>query len=248
MKTALRYVLIGLPLYAILLIGTAPAHLASRYLPATVYYQQLEGSVWRGMAANVMVDKLALGDVRWRTNPLPLLWGRVSLKLATQRPELQGKARVSLRKNQGVTIKGLQLRGDITALSPYLEAYTVNLSGTLSADIDTLDVGEDGIQDIAGTILLNQARLTAPLTLALGDVKAELDHPQEKAELQLSNSGGDLLLKGKIDLDKGWQYQTNLRLEPTARTPADVRNGLQLLGRVDRRGGVTLKQRGRLKR
>lgn len=62
-------------------VGTLPASLAARLLPAAVHAEDFSGSVWHGSAGRITANAQDLGSIEWHLHPAALLRLRVGADL-----------------------------------------------------------------------------------------------------------------------------------------------------------------------
>ena len=242
-KTLAKWLAFGTVAFILALIYTIPAHLAAPYLPSNVQADGIEGTVWNGQAQNLKLENFDFGEVQWRIKHLHLLLGRLKAFVTFKDSNLQGQGDVIVKLNE-LDLEDLHVAGNTEFLSPYLADYGASVNGTFALDLDALHATAEGPQEAQGHLVWQDALLTAPAKLPLGEVVVELKQQGDIAIATLKSDGTALNLNGQADLQSGWQYTAKLMLEPTSDTPEEVRQTLALFGRPDARGAVTINSGG----
>lgn len=245
MKRAIKGLLLGVLIYLGFLIYTAPAVLATRYLPPHIIASGITGTVLDGHARHVYVNNVDLGGMHWRLKPLALLLGGLKARVTVEHSALEGQGDIVLKRN-ALGIEDARFKSEAGILTPLLSSYGAELSGDLDADIQSLIITHEGPVDAEGHLLWRNARLISPSQVGFDDVQIDLAQQGDTATAKLSNTGRAIRLDGQATLSSGWQYNARLRIEPTRDTPQDVRQTLRLVGKTNAKGAVTLDQRGEL--
>lgn len=241
----LKLLALGVVAFVVSLIVSAPAHLAVRFLPPSIKPDGLQGTLLHGQASRLRIQNFDLGAVTWNLQPLYLLLGRVQSNVSVNQTNLRGRGNVAIGLNS-IQIGDARLTGDTQLLAPYLANYGVTVSGPFVADIETLRLSDEGPRAADGIIVWRGARLESPAQLELGDVNVTLTQGDETAVADLKNTGKQLRVTGGAQVEPGWNYAAQMKMEPTTATPQSVRDTLPLLGQPDSRGAITLNQQGKL--
>jgi general secretion pathway protein N len=242
----LKLAALGIVAFIVSLVITAPARVAGDYLPPDIRAIGLEGTLWEGQAHRLEVRGFDLGEVSWDVHPLALLVGRLQSRVSINHADLQGQGTVNLGFNS-MGLVDTRATGNSRLLAPYLSDYGVNVDGRFELNAQTMRFNDRGPQAMDGVLVWQDARITSPAALALGDVSAVLTQEGEAAVAELSNNGDELRLSGSARLEADWKYNARLRLAPTPSTPKEIRDTLPFLGQPDAKGAVTVNQQGTLK-
>lgn len=256
MKQLLLYGLLGLAAFAGLLIAKTPAQfVAERYresLPVTL--SGIEGSIWVGRAAQLSYADIQLHALTWQIHPLALMTGQLHADLDLLEGPITGKAQVKTALDRSLQLTQTRLR--LPADQLQIPDLSAEFAGDLNVRIDHLELadatdpwprGEGGVPDIQAQVVWQSAGLTAPLQLALGQFVLALTNRDGELRGDLTSPEGPLETQGNIRIQAGGQYDLVLRLQPRGDAPDDLRQMLELLGRPDRSGAVTLRQSGNIK-
>lgn len=256
MKSVMRYLMLGLPLYLVFLVALFPAAQAWRFAAEPLARAMpdlkisgLDGSVWSGRAGMVVFRQALLGEVNWQLSPLPLLLGEASLEAMLQSNDgyLQSHVstplaggRVSLTNTEGQLPVGELLR-----FTPYLP---IALEGQVALNLSALDIAPDGaLRRAEGTVVWHQAAMSAPQALSLGDLQLTL-HTEEEGKVagEISDRGGPLKVKGMLQFSPDRSYRFSGTVAPSADAPASLKQALGWLGKPDAQGQYRLNYSGRM--
>ncbi len=256
MKQLLLYGLLGLLAFVGLLIAKTPANFVTErfqdVLPATV--SGVEGSIWQGRAAQLSYADTQLQDLRWQLHPLSLLTGRMRADIDLIDGPITGQGQVKMALDRSLQITETRLR--IPAREITFPDLTADFTGELFVRIEHLELanaaapwprGDGPVPAIQAQVVWQQAGISAPLQLALGQFLLELADRDGEIRGDLSSPEGPLETQGNIRIQKTGAYDLVLRLHPRDDAPDDLRQMLELLGRPDRSGAVTLRQSGNIK-
>ncbi len=256
MKSALRYLLLGLPLYLLFLIALFPATQAWRYAAEPLAkampelkVSELDGSIWSGRAGMVVFRQALLGEVSWQLSPLPLVLGEARLKALLQSDDgyLQSHASLPL-EGGGISLadtKGQLPVPELLRFTPYLP---VVLEGQFAFNLSQLELTSQGLINRAeGTVVWHQAAMSAPQALPLGDLQLTL-HTEEEGKVtgEITDRSGPLKVEGTLQLSPDRNYRFNGTVAPATDAPASVKQALGWLGKPDAQGRYRFSYSGRM--
>lgn len=230
--------------YAVFLIATAPAWLATRSLAGisggTAIGQRPEGTLWSG-AARIELPRqnLALHRVEWRFQPLALLRGEWSYALNVKDPALTASAIVSrgftrlIVRDAAAVLPAATAAALMPALAVFSPSGTVELTGV---NLRCADQNCDG--DIAAH--WRNAALPLAELRPLGDYAATATLRSGSAEFEVKTLTGALRVAGRGT----WQAPQRIGFNGEASAAPDVLPRVQglmkLLGNPDERGTVKI--------
>lgn len=245
MKPAIRLTVLGVLVYLGSLALTAPASLIGTIVPKALEMHGLTGSLWSGKASSALFSRrLALGPITWHFTPLDLVLARAGLRLEFSPPGLSGQAHVAAGPF-GFEASDVKLDCEAGLFNTYVSDIG-DLRGRVTLDLDHVSFTGDQLKSAQGHIEWKDARLRYSRILKLGQMKADVKDQADMTVAQVSNVGGDLQIGGTLSVDRQGNYQIRLTYTPTAATPADVRDGIKLMGQPDATGSVTVTRKGRL--
>jgi len=215
------------------LLAGVVAHLpAARVLawidPAGIDAAGVSGSVWSGRAQRVDFGGPApASDVRWDMAAWRLLTAQAS---GTAELELAG-ARIdgvfAVSPGGRLRVTDTRIEGPANALVTLAEVPALAVDGQLIARIESAAWTGQKLAGATGQFQWNDARLIAPLQLALGQVSGRLSPQGEgRHRLTLDNRGGQVSLEGTIDLSADGRYTVDLTMQPAPDAPAEVADTL----------------------
>ncbi len=238
--------LAALAVFALFLLLTWPAERWLAALPGSLAVQAPRGTLWRGQAAAVAAGALRLEDLRWRLQPATLPLGRLTLRLATGAPVVQGWIAAGVTGRWWLHIPRARLPAGF--LRPLLERWGIEADGRLQVR-DLVASGRGDWPDrLEGELEWQSAALKAPLSLRLGDLRARLHLDGAALVADLGDRGGPLALAGSARLERDGGYGLDLRLQPRPGATPALREALGLLGAPDASGTRRLALTGRWQR
>lgn len=246
----LRYLAIGLAVYAVVLIVKLPAAVAYPYIQGALQplaMTGLEGTIWSGQAASVVYQREAIGSVSWSLRPWALLAGELGAALQVDGPvgEVRGVAGIGLGGNGFVE----DLTGSLSAaaLAPLLRLQAVRPQGRVELDIARLGLrGRIPVQ-AEGVVTWREARVSAPRPLDLGSFSATLTTDAEGVSAALRDQDSPLVLDAVLALTNDGSYRVTGRLSAKNEAPAELHNLLRGAGVRQQGGALPLNITGRLR-
>jgi len=251
MKKVIRYGALVLILYVVFLLVLLPADRLYAVLkekvalPASLY--QINGSVWDGRAAVVMVGNHRLESFAWQFEPLALLMGR--LQIALDFNKNAGKLSVVI----GRSVWGDYYLHDADAALPAadLESFfsrtRLGLSGNVTANLRELKVKGNQLSAVEGTLLWKDAGLTSSAdNTTVGSFEINFETTEEGVKGILKDAGGPLQADGIVLLKEDGTYQVTAAFTPRDATRNDIKQALRFLGNPDSSGKVSVSQSGNL--
>lgn len=246
-KTVAGYAGLFLLAYLLFLLAGLPAQLAIERIdiPEGLKLTNPQGSAWSGQAA-LSDSRGPLGDVRWQLDILPLLIGRLGANMQFDGP--LGKARAHVWVNESeLDISELDLTLDVLAITSRPPGLAPT-RGQLTGRIDHAHADATGITLVEGQLRLQQAALTFPGELELGDFTVDFTTTGKIVTGTITSSEEPLSARGQFRLTQGSRYQLNVTLRPHPDADPALVNALRLAGRPATDGSITLVQRGELQR
>lgn len=223
----------------------APASIIEKYLPNNISTNGLNGTLLNGNVQNIVIDKIGLQNTKWSAKPLSLLAGKVQADILFDSNKLAGALETSYA-GSNVYNKDIDLRGELSLLTPYLERYGLTINGNFDAKFKNLDL-TDGIPSNADGILeTTNTRILGSFALNLGDVNSEFTPIDDGFQINLNNQNGDLDINGVIIVASGGAYTADLTLSRNARTPDNVLQTAQFIGEKIGEDSVKVVRQGQL--
>lgn len=253
MKTAIKIGVAGFITLIVALIYTIPAQFAISKLPpnASLQIAGVEGTVWNGSAAQVVVKELSLGKVTWDSSPLSLFTAQLKSRFEFTQPELNGTGtiRIGLNsislENTKIFAKSIAVQPMLNTMIPSLTYTGTRLSGQMDLDLQEFKANRQGPQALQGTLLWQTAGFSEPMPVLLGNINAVLNYKDDSAVVDISNNDDGVLdIRGNARMAQGWNYFTDLLVSPKPDTPDFINRSLPFVGQTDRNGAVRIQQNG----
>jgi len=195
-----RLVVLGVGAYLVFLLVNLPASwlgfALERSSRGALSLGEPAGTVWKGSGLLALRSGGAfrgIADIEWRTNPLPLLAGRLSVVLSGAAPEAGLRASVSLGAGS-VRFRNVEANAPAVLLEPLVPAAAfAKPEGRLRVLADSFEIGGGGVVGAASVEWLEAGVLQ---TRQLGDYRLQITGMGERAELKLATLRGDLRLTG----------------------------------------------------
>ncbi len=247
MKISKLAVLVLLAVFIVSLIVLAPARLIYRFLPAdnSIQLSNLNGSIWRGKAEQVIYQNRSLGNLDWRLQPSSLFSGKIGSSFLLNHPDYEVDGNLKAGANNLLILNDTIITMDANKLPLEGIASAVEANGVVIAQIESLHFIEQQIDQLEATINWSNASVSAPIELILGEIliDAQGEGGQIKAIIK-SSANSQLDINGTIDLDPKLQYSADIKIKSKANTPEEVSGMLPLLGQTDSDGAVRLISNG----
>lgn len=247
----LRYLLIGVAAYAVVLLATLPAAVAYPYLQGALQplaLSGLEGSVWSGRAARLSYPPHTVGSVSWSLRPLALLTGELGADLVVDGPF--GKARSVGGMRMGGHGFMQDLSGDVSAaaVAPLLQLQGLRPEGRIELDITRLDLDGRIPVHAEGEVIWRQARIALPQPLDLGTFSATFSTDTEGVRAGVRDREGPLVVDAVLSLKSDGSYRVGGRVSAKGDAPPAVHSLLRGAGVRQQGGALPLNITGRLSR
>lgn len=234
MKAVLRYVLFGLAIYGVFLLGTVPASwiyshwLQTRLGGWTLY--GVKGTVWEGRATLVKSGNIQFENLHWDLHPWTLLWGKVEAALGFDYQTAPGKMVV------GRSLTGNWYLDDVTVelpaqrLEPLLRLPGAELGGKLAIQLSSLTVKQGRVTAADGNMAWVKAALRKPLAVELGTFEIDLETNANGIGGALIDRGGSVQAQGLFKLQADGQYQLTATFASRDPQKSLITQGLRLFG------------------
>ena len=252
MKQA-RHVWLGVLLYLVFLVATAPASLLARLLPkpagVEIVLQQPQGTLWRGAAQRVALKPASggiveLGRLTWTMRWLPLLRGEAAADIELAGGTASARGLVAVGPGR-LRVQAFDARFPANLLPPFFPAlHLVQPGGDVQFHSESFNVSH-----FAGSGQAQLSWLRAESSLArlrpLGDYQVTATAGESGGSLQLRTLSGALQLQG----DGGWDRAGVLAFRGTARAlpeqSAELQGLLKLFGTEQADGSYRIAFNGR---
>ena len=217
-----RLLLLGGLTFLLGVIVFFPARVAYEWFaPVAVRVAGIEGTVWRGGAAEARIEGLYLRNLTWAFRPAALFRGRIGFAVAAE------PASGFVEGIVGFTAGGTMHLADVTGSMP-LELLresvgSPGLSGGLSLRVENLEV-RDG-RPVAGQATFQVADVREPRIDggSLGGYRGVVTTAEQGLVVLYEDTDGVIDVEGRIDLASDGSFRHSARLRPKPATPARIR-------------------------
>lgn len=245
MKKSLKLSLIFFLALFGFLIATLPVSFVLPFLPKSVplTFNGAQGTVWKGSAAQLGWQRQPLGKLEWKIHPLSLLLLRLNVDFKLSGEAIRATGNALVNREQSVLLTDTILNANIAQLPLSSLNMMVIPEGEVNATIRFLSIQEQKLHSTDTDVLWNNAKITSPVTLALGQVSLKVTGDEEAFDGVLDSKDGAINAAGKLNVSRQGLLKANIRLTPAANAPADIKDLLPMIGRPDRNGTVTINQK-----
>lgn len=206
-----RWWLAGLGVYLTFLIGMLPAAYPKAWLHKrlpTVQLARVSGTIWSGMAQELVLDGRSLGTVHWRFDWQAPFGGHIGYRVQLRGPGLMLHGRVSDAGANGLLLQNLRGRIDVRRLNPWLPLPPNSLNGTLDLRLTRMNWLAGRPTYASGTIDFTTVSLNWPQAVTLGSYALAVQTTaQAGIHGMLTDTGGPLILKGTLEVRPEGHYQ-----------------------------------------
>jgi general secretion pathway protein N len=205
LKPAAGYIALGVLLYVVFLVATAPAiwfaKATGRFSNGAISLTHARGTVWRGSAelhagapASGVRD---LGRFQWRTQPWWLLLGRARIAVQLEGPAIRCQGALGIAPWRRVHVVGLEASFPASLVSlVYGPAAFFEPTGTIELRAADAELSAAGlVATIEAQWRGAGGRFTGPATL--GDYRIDVAGTGESAAIRLTTLRGNLELTGQ---------------------------------------------------
>lgn len=245
MRSGKRLILAAIVTLVAGLIITFPARVAYQWFaPGELKLSGINGSIWRGNAAQGSARGVYLTNVKWRFQPLALLTGK--LEFATSSNPASGflDADIAFGAGGSLTMSDVAAAVSLASMADALPLSGIEGDATLQFDQIVI---KDGVPiEAVGTV--NIANLVSRYLSPdkLGDYRAEFQTADDGILGSVEALSGVLDLAGTIRLTKDRNYEFIGQVAAKQNAPVGITRQLQFLGTANSRGQREFRIEGQL--
>ena len=229
MSRVWRLAALGAGAYLLILIATFPAARVSGMLldqDADLSLNRVSGSVFSGQAAQLVYQRLDLGEVRWQFRPFALLLGRIEYRIELMSPANHGELSIGKTLTGRTHVHDVDIELLPGRLVNHYSPTPVDTSGTVRLVFDTFNPGADYSGEVDGRLEWRDAVVLEPVNLVLGQLA--LDVVTDNGELiGVLTEGGELEASGELALSPVYAWRVELLLHPANDAGADTQDWLE---------------------
>lgn len=219
--------------------------------PPPVKLYGLQGSVWHGQADQAVVPQATLVDLEWN-----MRWSRLLLLQPTWRVTghlLQADGSksppIELDVAPGKRITEIHNASLMLPLGEVMKNFSlpILLNGDIVAKLEEVTLEKGWPTAVQGRVALSNAKLADDTAAELGTVHIDFEEVEDGLRGIISDLDAAVKLNGEVSLQRNGSYVLTGKLTPTATTPSNLLNMLQLMGSKNRDGSISFNRRGRLR-
>lgn len=223
--------------FGLIVIARFPAAWAAGALPAELSCDIIDGTVWNGACAGLMLrHQRLLGDLSWQLHAPRLLAGRLAARVGLTHAEDFANAEVELAP--GGHILAREVHASVHLDPGLIPQLPGGLRGLARADLSRLEVQHGRLTDLRGRIEAHDLAQTDQTPMELGSYALAFNGAAAGGELigELRDLGGPLSLEGILRMtpEPGFVLDGKVAARPAA--SAELARQLQMLGAPDAQG------------
>lgn len=205
-------VAIAIAAYLLFLVTRFPADLAYAMLYDSfpdVTLDELDGTVWQGIAGSVSYRGIRAGRLEWETRPSRFLVGKWNAAVQLQGP-IDASGDIGYSLVDRIEISDASITGNLSEFTYFLPQLSpLSLNGKLSAFFESIALHEGELQDVAGTLTVENL-VTGDLHLGdfTGVITTEEGGAKRLSFHSVGNQGPDA--EGDLSLDRQGQITLDL--------------------------------------
>jgi general secretion pathway protein N len=247
-----KLALLGVLSFFVFLVATLPAKTAyafikSRYAAdAPVILGNVQGTVWEGRAGPAQLGGQHLDSLAWDVNAWALLIGRVQAKVEFRNGDSFGSASIARGFTGNVHARDVEARVDLQRMKLLSKVLPLGMQGALLLRVPEFDLDRRSITSAVGTLAWDNAVITVPSRVALGNLRITLENETDGVKATLSDGGGPLQAEGILTVARDGNYKFSGAFAVRDAGQPMLAQGLQFLGRPGPDGKVATSNAGHL--
>ena len=194
----------------------------------------IEGSLWSGGCAGLLVSGTALGDLSWDLHPLRLLLGRAAAHLTLAHGPAEAHAEVEA--TLGGRISARDVLADLPLDSKLLPAVPPNLHGRAHCELALLELQHGVIRQLQGRIEARNLEERSGNNTPLGSYAVSFPGGSGDPVGTLRDLDGPLAVEGTLRLTPAPGFELEGVIAARRDAPPELVNSLRFLGSPDATG------------
>ncbi|PWQ94613.1 type II secretion system protein N [Leucothrix arctica] len=211
MKT-FKLILLGLVTFLVTAFALTPVSFVEPHLEKAapnIVIDNSTGTIWNGQAANLRIDNLNLGRVKWKVRPLKSL---MSLSLVSDfninGEELTAEGLAAYGLDRTIRLTDTTFEADASIASKFQRNF--RLGGSFQGLIQSAELEPNVFPIIDGVLNWAQGSLTSPLRLDPANYRADIRSSKDKLTADISASDGPIDLSGLASITNEWVYEADI--------------------------------------
>lgn len=253
-KTSLQYLLIFVIALSLAMLVKMPLSVVIPPQPlGNVSLHGVSGTIWRGKIARVEIQDPqfnsphVIQNIQIRLQPWQLLLLRVGARVEFDYLKGHGAGQVQLKWGKKLQVKNLAYNANAADLAARFAMGFVNLEGRVSLFINHLEYvfNQPFSQKISAKLHWQQAQISAPLALSLGNVDGVIQQTEPKnINMELKNQGGAVGVKMRALVADNHRWQLEGSIDSQAQMPANLRSTLNMALGAAQNGSYRINRSG----
>jgi hypothetical protein len=231
---------VGLAALACFAVATLPASLVSGPLQRSgISAAAYSGTIWSGVASDVVLRGTTLGELRWHVHPLALLRAHVAADVTFARPDGSASASVSAGLGGRIDLSDARLDLPIEFLAQVAPGMARNWHGRASGAFTELKLVSAWPVAAKGTLHLTGLVMPQLGQVTIGSFDIVAPDPRTSSTdltARVSDKEGPLSLDANLTLSPGRAFDLQGTVAPRDGAPPDLVRSLEVLGPADPEG------------
>ena len=213
-------------------------------LPAKVKLFGVQGTVFKGTAQEVIVDRFPLRAINYSNMPTCFLLLEACYQISYEQGDVQLAHGIL---NGDTEISDTRVEYPVAELVKYGPSIPVNPVGRLELLIDELLMVQGKPTVLNGKLIWREMGIDNDGDkISIGDYQVDFTGDQEKVDFRLSDLGASLAVKGKGEVRADGQYDVDISIEAQTGIDSKVKNLLDLVATNTGYNKYRVEQKGRL--
>ncbi len=235
--------IIGILTLILNLLITFPAKVAFNFLDTTdVYFNEIEGSLWKGSAKNISYGKFYLNEMHWDINVIEIFKGALSYNIKAKPQSGSFKAKFNFKFNGTMFISKLASSLPLSIFSSV--TGIPGLKGRVILNFDQLKI-LDGVPFTADG-KINITDLVIPLVGSdqLGNYELSFITQEKNVLAKINDTEGIVNFNGTLKIENNRSFEILGMISPKPETPTFIRQQLLFLPAANKQGQQELRLEG----
>jgi general secretion pathway protein N len=194
----------------------------------------VEGSLWSGSCAGLIVRGTPVGDVSWTLEPSRLLRGSLAAQVSLTRGAANASADVELGLGGRLTARNLV--ADLPLDSKLLPGVPSSLHGRAHVELALAQIQHGVITQLEGRIEAHDLEDHSGADTPLGSYLVTFPGGSGEPVGKLHDLDGPLALEGTLRLTRAPGYELEGLIAPRRGAPPELVNNIRFLGSPDASG------------
>jgi general secretion pathway protein N len=233
-KRAFAIALLAAVAFGVIVVARMPAEWLLPSGGARGSCGSIEGSLWSGSCAGLIVSGTPVGDLSWTLEPLRLLRGRLAAEVTLTRGAANASADVELGFGGQVTAH--HVVADLPLDSKLLPGVPSSLHGRAHVELALAQIQHGVITQLEGRIEAHDLEDRSGADTPLGSYVVIFPGGSGEPVGKLHDLEGPLALEGTLRLTRAPGYELEGLIAPRHGAPPELVNNIRFLGSPDASG------------